>query len=432
MKFQKFLSVVVAALVLVVSFSVVVSAEAYSLGDVNGDGVVSISDALEVLKYLAKLPDNAITKGGKDSLAWNAAVIKGGDAPSINDALEILKKLAKLENEIDNPTTPKVPDVPVVGVSNKVGNTSGNLLNMGLAAIQEDWIYYTDIDSGIWRVRTDGTGKAQVTDDLAFFINVVGDWIYYNGGNYDDDYDSVSLRKIRTDGTEKTVIKEVNGLFTCVVGDWIYYLDSDEDDIYKVKTDGTGTKQLTNSGEVSHFCVEDNYIYYDDYDDDDDDYFFITKIYKMDTDGKSVSVIDGIIFPDDDEYFFAALIVCDGWIYYEGVAMESMTTHIGKIRTDGTGAALITTPEDYKGEEYFISAYNIDGDWLYFTNGYEEIYKIRTNGTGMTKIYGDEDEFVFFVNIVGDWIYYYDVEKEGLYRMDKNGKNVTLQLTLND
>ncbi|MCL1866505.1 MAG: DUF5050 domain-containing protein, partial [Oscillospiraceae bacterium] len=172
MKFQRFLSVVVAVLVFVGSFSSVVSGEAFSLGDVDGDGVVTVSDALEILKYLAKLPDNVITKGGKGSPAWNSAIIKGGDAPSIGDALEILKKLAKLDNSIDNLAEP-----------NAVGNTSGNNANFGLAAVQGDWVYYSCISGGIWKSRTDGTGKTRITDDSAFFINVVGDWIYYNGSD---------------------------------------------------------------------------------------------------------------------------------------------------------------------------------------------------------------------------------------------------------
>jgi hypothetical protein len=56
-------------------------------GDVNGDGVVNIADALEILKFLAKL-DSAVH------------VPSGTSPPTINDALEILKYLAKLDNKI--------------------------------------------------------------------------------------------------------------------------------------------------------------------------------------------------------------------------------------------------------------------------------------------------------------------------------------------
>jgi uncharacterized repeat protein (TIGR02543 family) len=79
------------------------------LGDVNGDGDITILDALEVLKFLAGIKNNAISDdGGEGSDAWNAAIIhpplsEGQRRPAIGDVLEILKKLAKLSNKIDNP-----------------------------------------------------------------------------------------------------------------------------------------------------------------------------------------------------------------------------------------------------------------------------------------------------------------------------------------
>ncbi|MCL1867305.1 MAG: hypothetical protein FWF82_07845, partial [Oscillospiraceae bacterium] len=56
----------------------------FILGDVDGDGKVTINDALEILKYLAKL-DSAIVEG---SDAWFASLITGRDKPTINDVLE--------------------------------------------------------------------------------------------------------------------------------------------------------------------------------------------------------------------------------------------------------------------------------------------------------------------------------------------------------
>ncbi|MCL1866794.1 MAG: leucine-rich repeat protein, partial [Oscillospiraceae bacterium] len=70
----------------------------YSKGDVLGNGTISVNDALEILKYLAKLPSEIEVT--PDSL--KAACITGEETPTINDALEILKCLAKLESLIDN------------------------------------------------------------------------------------------------------------------------------------------------------------------------------------------------------------------------------------------------------------------------------------------------------------------------------------------
>jgi uncharacterized repeat protein (TIGR02543 family) len=65
-------------------------------GDVLGTGAVTINDALEILKFLAKLPSEI----DDCELAFRAACIIGAEKPTICDALEILKFLAKLPNVI--------------------------------------------------------------------------------------------------------------------------------------------------------------------------------------------------------------------------------------------------------------------------------------------------------------------------------------------
>jgi hypothetical protein len=62
------------------------------LGDITGTGDSTIGDALEILKFLAKLPSEVT----KNPCNHAAATITGGKYPAIGDALEILKYLAKL------------------------------------------------------------------------------------------------------------------------------------------------------------------------------------------------------------------------------------------------------------------------------------------------------------------------------------------------
>ena len=69
------------------------------VGHILGNATVTTADALEVLKYIVKLP-GAI---GDCENARTAATIMGG-AISTADALEILKKLVKLPNRIDGTT----------------------------------------------------------------------------------------------------------------------------------------------------------------------------------------------------------------------------------------------------------------------------------------------------------------------------------------
>jgi hypothetical protein len=74
----------------------------------NGTGQrVGINDALELLKFLAGISDNAL-KGGVSSASWQNALLTrqsiNNNRPGISDVLEILKYLVKIRpNGIDNP-----------------------------------------------------------------------------------------------------------------------------------------------------------------------------------------------------------------------------------------------------------------------------------------------------------------------------------------
>ena len=60
----------------------------FEIGDLNGDGKVNITDAIELLKYIAKLDNNVVNEAGTD--------IDGNGTVNINDAIQLLKIIAKL------------------------------------------------------------------------------------------------------------------------------------------------------------------------------------------------------------------------------------------------------------------------------------------------------------------------------------------------
>jgi hypothetical protein len=63
------------------------------------------------------------------------------------------------------------------------GNSSGNIVNGGLLALDDGWIYYNSVydNFGLYKIKLDGSGKTKLCDDYAWCINVVGDWLYYRG-----------------------------------------------------------------------------------------------------------------------------------------------------------------------------------------------------------------------------------------------------------
>ena len=74
------------------------------MGDIDGDGKVTIFDALEILKKLIKIKSKVDTC----EFSFKASLIKKGIAPTIFDTIEILKYVLGIPNEVD-PTIRREP-----------------------------------------------------------------------------------------------------------------------------------------------------------------------------------------------------------------------------------------------------------------------------------------------------------------------------------
>ena len=78
--------------------------------------------------------------------------------------------------------------------------------------VDGDWVYFTLIWSGwddelmqtyIQKIRVNGTGYAQINDEISHNLNVVGDWIFYR-----IECDSGSYYRIRNDGTGREFVTQ--------------------------------------------------------------------------------------------------------------------------------------------------------------------------------------------------------------------------------
>ena len=279
--------------------------------------------------------------------------------------------------------------------SNERGNTSGNINNGGIAAIQEDWIYYSNLNDGgkIYRIRTDGSDKDKLCDKInCYNINVIGDWIYFSSG---------IVYKMRTDGTECSEVINAYCRNVTVIGDFIYYENNDEwGSLYKIRTDGTEEMELVNFYDIKDFCADGDWIYYNTG----------QSLNKIRNDGSETIKLSNAT-P-------TTITVVDDWVYY----IASGLWNINKIRTDGTEKTEVT--EKYKNIVY----YTIDGDWIYYMDSIEDsnynsavgnLYKVRTDGSEITKL---SDDYCHFPTVVGDWIYYTSAKDNGnLYRIRTDG-----------
>lgn len=153
-------------------------------------------------------------------------------------------------------------------------NTVPNNIN-----VVGDWVYFSDPSKGgIYKVTTDGSGLSLISDSKVTPTSmiVVGDWIYYN-----DEGNNNFLYKMKTDGTGKTQLTSVIANCINVDGDWIYFEnDNDHQTIYKIKTDGSDLTKVC-SDSTEDMVVSNDWIYYNTIWTSSD------SMYKIETDGTS-------------------------------------------------------------------------------------------------------------------------------------------------
>ncbi|MCY6370970.1 DUF5050 domain-containing protein [Clostridium ganghwense] len=172
--------------------------------------------------------------------------------------------------------------------------------------ISGDWIYYSNHSDGgrLYKIRTNGTERKVVSSilkDEVAYINVCGEWIYYTNindrhkpyvinrsGNYvsklsDEWANSIQVKgdwvyytsstgvlsKVKKDGTGSIIpiqgqTREFDkGFHLNVVGKWIYYSNhQDGGKLYKISTDGSGTKYKLTNEKVDYISIVNNFIYY--------------------------------------------------------------------------------------------------------------------------------------------------------------------------
>ncbi|MDR1539684.1 MAG: DUF5050 domain-containing protein [Clostridiales bacterium] len=294
------------------------------------------------------------------------------------------------------------------------GNSVGNIVNEGLVALRDGWIYYTSCYNnananaynstvGLWKFRAGGSERKLIQsgeyrdvnviggwiycikverkvkyDDIDVYhllcktrcdgsdfevldsgaaaynyINVVGEWVYYSChyNKYSKNDVSSGLYKIKTDGRYKTKISDDFGHFTNVVDEWIYYSKADDNfKLYRIRTDGYGRTKLSDDI-CGEINVNADWIYYSNG----------GGIFKIRLNGaERVKIIDARC---------SSINVADGWVYYRGDGCK-----LYKVRVDGSFRTKLT--------EHYIRRFNLAGDWVYYIiERNPDLYKIRTNGT---------------------------------------------------
>lgn len=204
--------------------------------------------------------------------------------------------------------------------------------------VADEWVYYSNYSdkAKLYRIKSDGSSNQKLNDEYSAFLTIVGDYIYYS--NYSD---NGRITRIKKDGSDVTTDNkgEKHGIpistqvkdeafFLNYVGEWIYYSNiNDHYKVYSVNTNGTYRKKLSDEG-ASSIQVVDDWVYYTNNK---------GELRKVKTDGsKETQDLKSVVSKFDRGYFFN---VVDDWIYYSN---DKDSSRLYKIKTDGTENTRLT------------------------------------------------------------------------------------------
>lgn len=259
------------------------------------------------------------------------------------------------------------------------GNSISNIVNSGLASIQNETIYYCT-ENGLYRMENDGSEEKQLfsteNGDCIYSINVVKDWIYYE--NFIDG--ERNLYKIKTDGTDNQKIDEI-GKNTRVINNVIYRWERPY--CYTMDLDGKNKKEIFKHSVSSDYTINfsEEWIYLcaklnDEY-----------GIYRISLDGEQTE----LLFSGRTDY----MVVNNDYIYFKGYRDHNLY----KMKTSGSEPELVF-------DNKILWCFSIADNFIYYCD-YDKngLWRVNLDGTQSQQVYSGQ---VSDINVVGDWIFYTD------------------------
>ena len=277
---------------------------------------------------------------------------------------------------------------------------------------------------------SDSTTKAPSGGNVIKAAENNGEVAYYDGWVYclitsTPRMNNYYLYRMREDGSEKVKLVDERVANFYVADGWVYYTFGA---IYKIKTDGSGKQKLFSDDLYSptNILVEDGWIYWINIRKNSSNAY--GQIYKMRTDGTGLMQIGS--FPENTTDHACNMTVVNGWIYYinwrarTGSGISWSGGYLSKIQTDGKSNSQL--------HEDIIDFYTVNNDWIFYCNvsDHGKIYKMHTDGTGITKI---SNHGAYSINIFDNSIYYcgpMDRSTDSLnktysiYKMKKDGTEI--------
>lgn len=274
-------------------------------------------------------------------------------------------------------------------LSENMGNTDGNITNIGSVCQRGNTVYYQNYEDNFSIYKSvNGKDGVKLNDGTSYFINVVGDYVYYV---YEDS--DFHIYRMKTDGSENTELVKQKAYYMTVYDDKIYYVNYDDNQaIYRANADGSDFEKIVDAQCYYPIIAEDTLFYVD--------YSNGGKVTKANLDGTSQEVLDKV-----NNITAAYLNYYEGKLYYANAVTSSNSNKVGKgyenyimcfDLTSGTTSTVVEEPcadvNVYDGKIYYSSLKD------------NKVYRCNLDGEDIKLVY---DNNGIFLNVTKDDLYCY-------------------------
>jgi len=311
--------------------------------------------------------DNVIS----DKVSTTLSVVGGFAYFASQDLLPQSYRLSLSTGALENIVQVRVIDPETESILGS-GVSDPSLVRVG------EWIVYRDgseANKGIYKVKTDASGKTRLIDVYAHNLTVVGDWVYFINDNLNG-----YLCRMKMDGSDKGVVLDVTVNDFVMKEGWIYYTDLNEIKIMKVKSDGTQRSVIDDSESFGEIKLQSDFIYYQKIGFEAGNF----GIYRNSLEGS-----ERFMYLDES---IPSYVVDTQWIYYAKRKGESeLPVQIVRMSHDGSESVVLDTFDEY------LNLIGIGEDMLYFMAWNDEngsLYRMNPES--------GQKQLVFAMNIRND------------------------------
>ena len=339
------------------------------VNSINTDGqklIVSSFTGVRVLGFDGS-GDNVLS----DKVSTTLSVVGGFAYFSSQDLLPQSYRLSLSSGALENIVQVRLIDPETESILGS-GVSDPSLVRVG------EWIVYRDgseANKGIYKVKTDASGKTRLIDVFAHNLTVVGDWVYFINDNLNG-----YLCRMKMDGSDKGVVLDVTVNDFVMKEGWIYYTDLNEIKIMKVKSDGTQRSVIDDSDSFGEIKLQSDFIYYQKIGFEAGNF----GIYRNSLEGS-----ERFMYLDES---IPSYVVDTQWIYYAKRKGENeLPMQIVRMSHDGSESVVLDTFDEY------LNLIGIGEDMLYFMAWNDEngsLYRMNPES--------GQKQLVFAMNIRND------------------------------